>query len=274
MKEQSESKANHNEESPRIRRVNICGLWIHDITLLEAIDEIHRLVASGASHAVFTPNVDHIVLYHRDADLRCAYKRASLVLPDSFYVVLASRLLGRRLRERVMGSDLFPAFCERAASTGLRPFLLGAAPGVADRAAQVLAGRFPGLQFAGTCSPPAVSLEDVETNRSLARQIGNASPDVVFVAFGAPKQEIWIDRYLEMTGAPVGIGVGAAFDFAAGVQHEPPQWMQRLGLGWFDRLMHNPRRLFRRYLLRDPVFFWLLLQQRLLRREFSGSEEP
>ncbi|NIM06955.1 MAG: WecB/TagA/CpsF family glycosyltransferase [Armatimonadetes bacterium] len=269
MKSSSQQSETCESGSGSIRRVNVCGLWIHDLTLPETIEEIHRLAGSGQPHAVFTPNVDHVVLYHRCHDLRRAYTRASLVLPDSFYVVLASRLLGKPLRGRVMGSALFPAFCREAATSGLRPFILGGAPGSAERAVQVLNERFPGLQFAGTCLAPAVSLDDDERNRAIAQEVKDAGADVVFVAFGAPKQEIWIARYLEFMGGVVAVGIGAAIDFVAGLQHAPPDWVQRMGLGWLDRLIHNPRRLARRYLFRDPLFLWLLLRQRIFGETFE-----
>jgi N-acetylglucosaminyldiphosphoundecaprenol N-acetyl-beta-D-mannosaminyltransferase len=197
---------------------------------------------------VVTPNVDHAVVYQRDARLRAAYANAALVLADGMPVVAASRLLGRPLPCRVAGSDLAPALFDAAAEYGgLRIYLLGAGPGVAARAAERIRSGWPSVEVAGTYSPP-LGFEQIagENERILAR-IAAARPEVLLVGLGAPKQEHWVDRHREAICAPVTLCVGAAIDFLAGERKRAPRWMRSSGLEWLHRVASEPRRLLARY---------------------------
>jgi N-acetylglucosaminyldiphosphoundecaprenol N-acetyl-beta-D-mannosaminyltransferase len=189
------------------------------------------------------------------AALRAAYADASLVLADGLPVVLASRLLRRPLPARVAGSDLVPALFDSARSeTPLRTFLLGAAPGVADRAATKIHRRWPAVEVVATYSPPLGFEHDEEENHRILDRIAAARADVVVVGLGAPKQELWVHRHRHEIAASVALCVGATIDFLAGEKARAPRWMQRSGLEWLHRCASDPRRLAKRY-ARDAVLF-------------------
>jgi N-acetylglucosaminyldiphosphoundecaprenol N-acetyl-beta-D-mannosaminyltransferase len=215
---------------------------------------------------VVTPNADHTVMLQEHEGLREAYLDADMVLADGFPVIWASRLLGRRLPERVPGSDLVPALFEAAdPKRRLRTFLLGAAPGVAERAAIRIQGEWPGVEVADTYSPPfGFEHDEVEQERMLAR-IRAASPDVLVIGLGAPKQELWVHKNRDKISASAALCVGATIDFLAGEKTRAPKWLQRLRLEWFYRMMGEPRRLVRRY-ARDA---WVFPQ--LVWREWRAS---
>ncbi|MEM7043630.1 MAG: WecB/TagA/CpsF family glycosyltransferase [Pseudomonadota bacterium] len=231
--------------------------------VLSWIDEPYR-----ECRYIVTPNADHTVMLQEQAGLRNAYQDAAMVLADGFPVILASRLLGRRLPERVAGSDLVPAlFTAADPARPLRTFLLGAAPGVADRAAERIGAEeaWQGVEIVGTYSPPfGFEHDDVEQERILAR-VREARPDLLVIGLGAPKQELWMHKHRSKIKAPVALCVGATIDFLAGERTRAPKWLQRIHLEWFYRMMGEPRRLFWRY-ARDA---WIFPQ--LVWREWRSS---
>jgi len=241
-------------------RADLLGVFIDNLDMAGALAQIERLMAGGGQALVVTPNVQHINLIRKDADFRAAYASASLVLPDSVPLIWLSRLLGLRLKARVAGSDILPAFCPLAAAKGYRPFLLGSLSGVAARAAEILERDNPGLTTAGVYSPPLGFERSAEECRKAVAAVRAARPDVLFVGLGSPKGEIWASRNLEDLGVPVTICVGAAFDFITGRLRRAPQWMQRAGLEWFFRLIQEPRRMWRRYILGNAEFLIFLVR--------------
>jgi N-acetylglucosaminyldiphosphoundecaprenol N-acetyl-beta-D-mannosaminyltransferase len=247
-------------------RVDVAGVLVDDLSMEEAIDAIERLVAAGGRAAVVTPNVDHVVRVRADPEFAAIYREAALVLADGMPVVWAARLLGTPLREKVSGSDLFPRLCARAAERGYGVFLLGGQPGAAETAARRLTERHPALRVVGHCCPPPGFEHDPAWSARIVRQVADARPHLLFVALGSPKQERWIRRHLADCQVPVALGVGATIDFEAGVVRRAPGWMQRAGLEWLWRLLMEPRRLWRRYLVEDPKFLWYVARQRWRRR--------
>jgi N-acetylglucosaminyldiphosphoundecaprenol N-acetyl-beta-D-mannosaminyltransferase len=256
-------------------RLYIGDLPIDRITFEQAIASIESLVALRCGGAVFTPNVDHIVQFHENPRLREAYEAASLCLVDGTPVVWASRLLGRPLPEKISGSDLVMPLVQRAAVLGWRLFLLGAADGVAELAKARMEAVAPGLKVVGTLSPRVDFTEPRERRRDVVEAVRSAAPDLVFVAFGAPKQELWIHESRDALRPAVFLGVGTSLDFVAGLVPRAPAWVSRAGLEWLYRLSREPRRLWRRYLVRDPKFALILLRslraQRLPRGKGSRS---
>jgi N-acetylglucosaminyldiphosphoundecaprenol N-acetyl-beta-D-mannosaminyltransferase len=242
--------------------VSLFGMRIDPLTMSEAVEEIYGWVAGrGTCRYVVTPNVDHAVLFQRHAGLRVAYAEAGLVLADGMPVLWASRLLRRGLRQRVPGSDLVPAlFAAAGPCRPLSVFLLGAGPGVAERAARRIEQRWPHVRVAGTYSPPPGFERDLEGNERILTRIAVGRPDVVIVGLGAPKQELWLREHYRRIAAPAALAVGATIDFLAGEKARAPRWMRRVGLEWAHRLASEPRRLASRY-ARDAVLFPRLVWQ-------------
>jgi N-acetylglucosaminyldiphosphoundecaprenol N-acetyl-beta-D-mannosaminyltransferase len=245
------------------RALKIGSLRVDSVTREEALASVEALVRAGKGGAVFTPNVDHVVLAEDDARLRDAYARVSLSLADGMPLVWASRILGQPVPEKVSGSDFVPSLLERASECGWGVYFLGGAPGVAARARDKLRQSIPRLLVVGVEAPRIDVNDPPEARASQLMRIRSARPHLVLVALGAPKQEIWIDRVRDELCPAVLFGVGASLDFIAGTIPRAPRWMSQLGLEWSFRLTREPRRLWRRYLLRDPRF--VLIVGRTLR---------
>lgn len=236
-------------------RLRLGHVYLDRLTFAEAIDEIERLVEAERGGAVFTPNVDHVVNADRDAKLREAYQAAALCLADGKPVVWASRLLGWPLPEKVSGADLIVPLAQRAAARGWRIYLLGAGPGVADKAAALLRQRYY-LNVVGT-DAPRIDADGTSPDGVVAR-IRSAQPHLVLVAFGAPKQELFIHRVADDLRPAVALGIGAGLDFFTGTLKRAPRWMSEAGMEWLYRLGREPRRLWRRYLINDLWFLTIL----------------
>ncbi|MCA9189117.1 MAG: WecB/TagA/CpsF family glycosyltransferase [Pirellulaceae bacterium] len=246
-----------NDTPQRDRRVHLFGVQIDALTMTQAVRQLQDWIFGSevTCHYVVTPNVDHTVMLQERSDLRAAYADASLILADGAPVVLASRLLGKTLPERVTGSDLVPTLF--AAATPERPitvFLLGAAEGVADRAKENIERRWPAVKVVGTFSPPLGFEKSDAANEDIIRRVAAAQPDCLVVGLGAPKQELWVHQHHRQLSAKIALCVGATIDFLAGEKPRAPVWMQKSGLEWVHRLASEPRRLFKRY-ARDAVVF-------------------
>jgi N-acetylglucosaminyldiphosphoundecaprenol N-acetyl-beta-D-mannosaminyltransferase len=256
--------------TPAIRppsRLRLGRVPVDRVTFREALGLVAGMVEAGRGGAVFTPNVDHVVMAAEDDRLRRAYDAVDLSLADGMPVVWASRLLGSPLPEKVSGSDLVPSLMQLAEARGFRVYLLGGAPGVADLAARRLSHSHPGLVLAGTLAP-RVDMDAPAADRAwITGEVRRAAPDLVLVGLGAPKQEIWIHEVKRALAPAVLLGVGASLDFLAGTARRAPRWMSENGLEWAYRLAREPRRLFRRYLLRDPKFLGIVLAGAMRRGE-------
>ena len=236
------------------QRLRLGGVVADPVRFDEALETIAALVDAGEGGAVFTPNVDHVAIAETDERLRAAYSRVSLALADGMPVVWASRLLDVRLPEKVSGSDLLVPLMKLAAERGWSVYFVGAAEGVAARAAELLQGEHPDLRVVGA-EGPRIDMDAPPSERAeLLARLRAARPDLVLVALGNPKQELWIDEVREALSPAVLIAVGAGLDFVAGTVRRAPRWMSAAGLEWLYRLRQEPRRLWRRYLLRDPRF--------------------
>jgi N-acetylglucosaminyldiphosphoundecaprenol N-acetyl-beta-D-mannosaminyltransferase len=252
-----------NDTQPRVR---LFGFELDAIDMRTAVATIYGWVASGKRNCRFvvTPNVDHAVLYQEHQGLRDAYSHASLILADGMPVVAAARLLGRPLRGRVAGSDLTPAIFAAAESHGgLRVFLLGAAPGVADMAAEKITAQWPAVQVVGTCSPPLGFEHDPRENERILKRIVRSEADLLVVGLGAPKQELWVNAHRDRLAVPATLCVGATIDFLAGEKRRAPRWMRRTGVEWLHRVASEPRRLLKRY-ARDACLFPRLVWRQAL----------
>ncbi len=244
------------------KRIRILGTEIDDVTMGEAVFEIDALVRAKTPASVVTPNVDHLVKLQDDEEFRRVYDSAGLVLADGMPLLWAAKWIGTPLREKVSGSDLFPEVCALAAEKGYRVFFMGGRPGAADGAAKVMKTRFPRLEIAGTYCPPMGFEKNATENDKIVKTVRDSRADILFVGLGAPKQEKWIHRHKDALGVPVSLGIGVTFEFVAGMVKRAPGWMQKAGLEWFWRLLMEPARLWKRYLVDDMRFFWLLLRYR------------
>lgn len=225
----------------------IYGVPFHNVSFDEAIDWIVERVRSGRPANVATANLDFVTQAWNDPELQRILIDADLVLADGFPIVKLAPFFGPRLKGRVTGSDLTPMIAERASQEGFSLYGLGSAEGVAEEAMRILAKRHPDLTVAGTYSPPYAPLLDMD-HRNILKRIEAAKPDILFVAFGSPKQEKFISMHVRGWNVPVSMGVGASLDFITGEQRRAPAWMRKIHLEWFWRICCNPRRLFRRYL--------------------------
>jgi N-acetylglucosaminyldiphosphoundecaprenol N-acetyl-beta-D-mannosaminyltransferase len=227
-----------NDNSEPMSSIRVLGVRVDAVDVDSALDRIEEMLAAGGHHLVATVNPEFIMRARRDPEFRQVLDSASLCLPDGWGVTWAARRQGNPLPGRVTGIDLIPPLAARAARLGWRIYLLGAGPGVAVAAAARLRRDFSGLQITGCHAGEAGPEGDEES----LRLIEAAGADIVLVAYGAPRQELWIARNLARLPAAVGIGVGGAFDFLAGRVRRAPGWMRRLGLEWLFRLLVQPWR--------------------------------
>ncbi|HTU25219.1 MAG TPA: WecB/TagA/CpsF family glycosyltransferase [Pirellulales bacterium] len=254
-------------------RVRLAGISIDSLTMEQAVQQLLAWVRQpdAGCRYVVTPNVDHAVLFQRNAALRAAYDGAALVLADGMPLVWTSRLLGHALPERVTGSDLVPAvFAAVPEEQRLRVFLLGAAAGVGERAAANIARRWPAVEVVGTYSPPLGFEHDGVENEAILQRVAAARPDVLVVGLGAPKQELWVHKYRGQIAAPIALCVGATIDFLAENVSRAPVWMRTSGLEWLHRLASQPRRLAARYARDAWIFPQLVLRDLLAARGQSA----
>lgn len=241
------------------------GVPFHRVTFEEAVEWVVERVRARRPGVIATANLDFLVLAQTDPELRDVLREADLVLADGFPPVKLAPLFGPPLKGRVTGSDITPMLAERAAKEGFSVYGLGAAEGVAAKAMDVLKKRHPDLRVAGAWSPPYAPLEQMD-HADILRRLDQAAPDILFTAFGAPKQDKFNHMHVRDWRIPVAIGVGGTLDFIAGVQRRAPVWAQTIHCEWLWRWCTAPRRLTRRYV--SNILFllralWLTLQLKI-----------
>lgn len=263
----------------RAERISILGVRIDPLTMDDAIARLLEWIRQPRYDCryVVTPNVNHVVRFQTDELLRASYADASLVVVDGKPVLLVSRLLGRALPEVVPGVDLCSALLDAACrELPLRVFLLGAAEGVAQRAAARVMAQWPGVEVCGTYSPPMDFSIASTSSETAVERINAARPDVLVVGLGAPKQEIWVHQVSGRLNVKVAMCLGAAIDYLSGQKSRAPRWMRSAGLEWAYRVMTEPRRLTRRYVhdgLRFPRIVFRELFDGKTERSAGGSAQ-
>jgi N-acetylglucosaminyldiphosphoundecaprenol N-acetyl-beta-D-mannosaminyltransferase len=210
---------------------------------------------------IMGPNAQLVTLAARQPRFAAALRSASLSVPDGISIVLAARLFNQPVSERVTGGDLMERLCAEAANHNLSVFFLGGLSKAAEKTARKFQRLYPSFRVAGTCCPPLGFENDPVESARIRQQITLAKPDLLCVAFGAPKQEMWMAENCPTLPIGAAISVGAAFDTQAGLRKRAPKWTQRLGIEWLYRLVHEPRRLWRRYLIGNTHFLWLVARQ-------------
>lgn len=245
---------------------DILGLPIAMTDYAQAMDVMDGMIARRERGYVCATAVHAVMVAQGDAEMHEVLRSSTLTVPDGMPLVWAANLLGEDLNDRVYGPELMLRYCERSRDRGHRVFLYGGRDqGSLAQLALNLRLRFPGIKIVGGYSPPFRTLTDDE-DRAIAQQINAASPDVVWVGIGVPKQEKWMARMRDRLEAPVLAAVGAAFDFHAGRVSMAPEWMQTRGLEWTYRIAQEPRRLLPRYLIHNPRFVAKLAVQLLRER--------
>ena len=253
--------------------VNIGHTRVHAMTLSEAVNLIANYAAEAQVPAyVVTPNAQHLILLEKDEYFREVYSNAYLVVPDGYSLLLAARLIGKRLKERVTGVDLFQALCGRAAEMGLSVYLLGGRPGSANLAVERLQAAHPRLMVAGTDCPAWGFEKNPEQLGAVIRRIREAQPNILFLGLGTPKQENWIFEHRFKLGVPISIGIGGSFEMVGGITRRAPLWMQRMGLEWLFRMANEPGRLWKRYLIGNLQFMAMVFNQLLHPSQYAANE--
>ncbi|HUI90797.1 MAG TPA: WecB/TagA/CpsF family glycosyltransferase [Chitinivibrionales bacterium] len=224
-----------------------------------------------SKYSVFTPNVHHVYLIQKNEKLRQAYQSGSICLLDGMPLVWALRIFARKNVQKISGSDMFVCLFKEAIKRGMKVCLLGGTPGVAEKAASILLKAKEDKGLILTYSPPFGFEKSVLEDQKVINEINRFSPNILFVAFGAPKQEIWIYEHLSKLSVKMAMGVGGSFDFVAGVQKRAPIFMQNIGLEWLFRLICDPRRLWKRYLITNTFFIRLLITEAIKRMIFRKA---
>lgn len=251
-----------NEEVYKMSRMKFMNTEIDNLTMDETLQAIDDLIKQKKNAYVVTPNVDHIVQLEKDTELQKVYENASLILTDGKPLLWIAKWYGTPIKEKISGSDLFPLLCNMAAQKGYKMFFLGAAEGVAAKAAQNLSKRFKGLQVVGTYSPPFGFEKDLEEIDKINNMIRKTQPDILIVGLGCPKQEKFMYHHCKELGVPISFGLGASFDFEAGNIKRAPRWMANHGLEWLFRITQDPKRMAKRYLVDDRKILGLAFKYR------------
>jgi N-acetylglucosaminyldiphosphoundecaprenol N-acetyl-beta-D-mannosaminyltransferase len=254
-------------------RFNVLGTGVSALSLHEARDLV--LAAQGHRQLgyVCCATAYNVNLARRDTDLRHAYNRSFLTTPDGMPLVWLGRHHGHHSITRVYGPDLMEIVCDTGRAVGLRHYFYGGANGVAEQLRQKLSQRFPDLLVVGTFTPPFRRLDANELLR-LQADITACQPDIIWIGLSSPQQEKFMAEHAPQLAAGLLIGVGAAFDFLSGRVPQAPRWMQRSGLEWLHRLCTDPLRLWKRYLIHNPMFVIRTLAQRLGLKSYPLDENP
>jgi N-acetylglucosaminyldiphosphoundecaprenol N-acetyl-beta-D-mannosaminyltransferase len=240
----------------QVERVRILGVPIDRVTMAETLDRLDDFVRSGQPHFVITADAAGIVQSQSDPELKALYEQADLVTPDSAGVLWAAERQGRRLGERVSGVEIVERVAARSAERAYRIFFLGAAPGVAQAAADRLCQKYPGCQIVGTRDGYFPGAADAD----VAAEVAETNPDFLFVAMGIPRQEKFILATKAIIRARVAMGVGGTFDVLSGHVKRAPRWMQRLRTEWLWRVIQNPKKAGKVMML--PTFVRLVLKDK------------
>jgi N-acetylglucosaminyldiphosphoundecaprenol N-acetyl-beta-D-mannosaminyltransferase len=245
---------NHNLSS-----VKILDVRVDRVTMQDTLNFVMSSISDGSYHQIVTVNPEFVMKAQKNTLFRNILNEAELSLPDGIGIVLASKLLGKQVPERVTGVDTVERISELARNNGWRIFFLGAANGVAEQAANILRSKYPGIQIVGTFS----GSPRIEDEEDICSRIIDAKPHILLVAYGAPNQDIWIARNQKKMQVPIAIGIGGTFDFIAGVSPRAPLLMQKAGMEWLYRLIREPWRWKR--MLALPNFAALVIYTRIFK---------
>jgi N-acetylglucosaminyldiphosphoundecaprenol N-acetyl-beta-D-mannosaminyltransferase len=248
------------------KKVHILGTPVSSLTMDELFRDWEAVIKEGKKTQVCITPVNSILAARATARVQEIYQHADYVLCDGVPVKWASKFLGDPIKERITGLDVLPRIFPFALQNDFSIFLLGASPGVAETLQKVMEVKHPGVKIVGTFVPPFRAEFSKEENEEMIEAINAVKPDILLVSLTAPKQDIWIAENLEKLNTHVAIGIGGAFEVAAGMIQRAPLWMQKSGLEWFYRFLQEPKRMFKRYFVEAPVFIPLIIQQKFSKR--------
>ena len=255
-------------EERRTDAYRVLGVRVDAVQIGDVIQRMEEWIERReAGHTIAVTGMHGVMEARHDEEFGRVLEGASLVVPDGYPLVVLGRRRGFALARRVYGPELMERFCEETASKGYRHYFYGGAEGVAEELAKRFASRFEGMEIAGTYCPP-FRQQTADEEGEICEKIRASRADVVWVGLSTPKQERWMARMRDALGVPVMVGVGAAFDFHTGRVAQAPRWMRENGMEWFFRLMSEPRRLWRRYLVKGSEFAWLVMLEQLGLRKF------
>lgn len=250
-----------------LNRMRFMNTYVDNVTLEEAVAHIEDCIKTRKIGHVITPNVDQIVRIESDKYFKKICDNAELLLVDGTPLLWIAKWYGQPIKEKICGSDLVPYLCELSAQKGYSVFLLGAAEGVAAKAAENLKTKYPGLNVAGTYSPPYGFEKNDEELAKINKMLRDSKADMLFVGMGVPKQDIFIFENMYTYQIPMSFSIGGTIDFMAGEQKRAPKWINRIGFEWLYRFFQNPKRMFKRYFVDDRQIFGLARKYR------NGSKE-
>ena len=240
-----------------LNRMRFMNSYIDNVTKEEAIAHIEECINTRKIGHIITPNVDQVIRIESDKYFKEIYENAELLLADGTPLVWISRWYKKPIKEKICGSDLVPDLCKLAAQKGYLIFFLGSAEGVAAKAAENLKKNNPGLRVAGVYSPPYGFEKDKNEIDKINKMLFNSKADMLFVGMGVPKQDIFIYENMNKYQIPMSFSIGATIDFEAGIQKRAPKWVNHIGMEWLYRLAHDPKRMFKRYIIDDMKIFKL-----------------
>ena len=254
-------------------RFNVLGVGVSAINMSEALKTIDHWVAHQKQHYVTVTGVHGVMESQRDESLRQIHNQAGMITPDGMPMVWLGRSRGHNLMTRVCGPDMMLEVFKESVTKGYRHFFYGGNEGVPELLKVRLEEQFPGVSIVGAYSPPFRPLTESE-DQKVIEMINESLADIVWVGLSTPKQERWMAAHVNRLKAPVLIGVGAAFDFNAGLKKRAPLWMQKCGLEWLYRLLDEPKRLWKRYLINNPLFILGVIRQALGLKQYSDDWFP
>ena len=255
-------------------KVNILGTHINSIRnadLLEAFTQIildwrtNAAVTNATTQVCITPT-NSILAAHKQLKVQAIYNAAEWVICDGVPVKWAAGFLGTPIVERITGLDLLPDLIELAHKKNFSVFLLGASPGVAEQLKLKINAEFPNCKVHGIYVPPFMTVFSEAENKKMLDAVNQSKADILLVSLTAPKQDIWIAEHKQLLQVPLSIGIGGAFEVMAGLVPRAPQWMHGAGLEWLYRLIQEPKRMYRRYLIEAPLFIPLIIRQKLTKK--------
>ena len=244
------------------QRVNILGTQVSSISSSDLLDAFKFAIQAKKLIQVAITPVNSILAAYKNKQVQEAYNTADYVLCDGMPVKWAASFLNTPIIERITGLDLLPGLVVFAANENFSLFLLGASPGVGEKLKEVILQQYPNCKVVGIYVPPFMTVFDAAENKKMVDAVNATKPDIVLISFTAPKQDLWITNNKAQLHPALYVGIGGAFEVMAGLAKRAPKWMHCAGLEWFYRLIQEPKRMYRRYLIEAPLFIPLILRQK------------